>query len=293
MAFTIHSPEELGDHGGNRILGTMPRMIRSSITFADNARNNVIFCDGPATLSNTSIQFHGSNALVYLSASPRHYQLNVTIRNNNVLYLGKNSAFTTSLHIIMSEQKHCFIGDDCLISIDVWIRNADPHLIYSCETGKRLNPTQSVFIGDHVWLGQGARIMKGTQIDSGSIVGGGSVVAGKKIGRNASWAGNPCRLIKKGIFWDRSCVHDWQDEETQASTDWSTFIAGSKELTADSFIFSHDPAQYIPFEDMDRVFSTATMEEKLDYLRSLPKGKNRFVRPDDAPAGKSIWPWKR
>lgn len=293
MALTIHSPAELGEHGGNRFLGTLPQMYRSTITFADTARNNIIFCEDNVSLSNSSIQINGSNALIYLSSSRYRYQLTVLIHNNSVLYLGRNNPFTTVMHIILSEQKHCFIGDDGLIATDVWIRNADPHLIYSCETGKRLNPTRSIFIGDYVWLGQSARILKGTQIDSGSIVGGGSVVPGKKIGHNTSWAGNPCRCIKDGVFWDRSCVHAWLDEQTQISEDWNTFIAQQKELKADAFIFGYDPDQYIPFDEMDRIFSTKNVEEKLEYLRRLPRHKNRFVRPEEPARRKAAWPWKR
>lgn len=80
----------------------------------------------------------------------------------------------------MSEHKHCFIGDNCMFSFDILIRNSDHHLIYDCENNKRINPTKSVFIGDHVWIGQLVNILKGTRIDSGSIVGASSVVAGKK-----------------------------------------------------------------------------------------------------------------
>ncbi|MBD5518940.1 MAG: hypothetical protein HDR07_10835 [Lachnospiraceae bacterium] len=67
-----------------------------------------------------------------------------------------------------------------MISFLAGIRNSDSHLIYSCDDGNRINPPQSVYIGDHVWIGEMVRILKDTQIDSGSIVGVRSVVADKK-----------------------------------------------------------------------------------------------------------------
>lgn len=80
------------------------------------------------------------------------------------------------------------------------MRNSDAHLIYSCSSGRRINPTQSIYVGEHVWMGQDVRLLKGTQIDSGSIIGAASVVAGKKIMHNSSWSANPSRQIGEGVF---------------------------------------------------------------------------------------------
>ena len=295
MATVIRSPEALKDMTANTFVGTLPQMVGSSITFADNAKNNIIFCDKQVTLYNSSIQICGSNSVIFFSSSRHRYWVTASIYSNSVLYFGRDNSFTSLMHIIMSEQKHVFIGDDGLFSIDIWIRNADPHLIYSCDTRQRINPSQSVFVGDHVWLGQEARLLKGTRIESGSIIGGMSVVAGKQVGHNASWAGNPAKCIKDGIFWDRTCVHGWLDEDTRRSMDWDTFRAGK--IDRDAFIFSHDPKEYVSYDQMDQAFSTGTPEQKLAYLKALPTGKNRFVRPDGnptpAPAPKSRLPWGR
>ena len=53
--------------------------------------------------------------------------------------------------LLLSERKNIIIGDQCLFSHTIWFRNADPHLIYDNITNKRINPTQSIYIGDHVW----------------------------------------------------------------------------------------------------------------------------------------------
>ena len=68
------------------------------------------------------------------------------------------------MNVILSEQKHLFIGNDCLLSFGIWVRNADPHLIYDVESHKRVNPTKSIYIGDHVWIGQSAMILKGRKV---------------------------------------------------------------------------------------------------------------------------------
>lgn len=126
--------------------------------------------------------------------------------------------------VILSEQRHCLIGDECLFSCDITIRNADPHLIYNCDTMDRINPTKSVYIGDHVWIGQNCMILKGTEIDSGSIIGACSVVTNKKIPSNTIWAGNPAREISRNVFWDEECVHAYKEDRTNLSEQYGELI---------------------------------------------------------------------
>ena len=64
-------------------------------------------------------------------------------------------------------------------------------------------------MGDYVWIGQGALLLKGTSIGSGSVIGGGAVVSGKAIPSNTVAAGNPAKVIKKGIFFSKECVHNY------------------------------------------------------------------------------------
>lgn len=56
--------------------------------------------------------------------------------------------------------------------------------------------SDSIKIGDYVFIGTRAIILKGTKIGKNSIVGAGSVVSGV-IPDNEIWAGNPAKLIRK------------------------------------------------------------------------------------------------
>lgn len=185
---------------GNVILGTKPVLNSSRIRFV--GQNNILYCEEGVKLSHSNIDFNGSNSLIYLGTSPYKYFLNVYINNDQVFHMGKNNYINEKgkLTVILSEQKHLYIGSYCLFSTEVVFRNADPHLIYDGKTKKRINQTKSIFIGDHVWVGYHALILKGSQIDSGSIIGAMSVVANKKVPHNTSWAGNPAKQIKSNIF---------------------------------------------------------------------------------------------
>lgn len=196
--------------------------------------------------------------------------MQVTVHNNSVFRLGRNTYINGKLMAICSEEKHIFIGDDCLISFGVHIRVADPHLIYDSKTSERINPSKSVFIGDHVWIGQSVILLKGSQLNSGSIIGANSVVAGKTVPFNTIWAGNPAKMIATDIFWDSHCVHAWTSEETAR---FKTFDR------KDVYIYTQSEDS-ISFEYIDNCLSHAkTSEEKLNVLKAIAEknDKNRFA----------------
>lgn len=261
---------------GNRFIGEMPEMINSSITFT--GKNNVLFCEKRVRLNNTVINFNADNAIVYLCENNNEYKLNLNVYNDNVFYSGKNNYYNGVMNVILSEQKHLFIGNDCLLSFGIWIRNADPHLIYDAESHKRINPTKSIYIGDHVWIGQSAMIFKGTQVESGSIIGAMSVVSNKKIGANSSWAGNPAKKIKEGLFWNRPCVHKWTEEQTK----------DSRHFIRNTFVFKHKRSEYIPFSDIEvKLDAKKSVDSKLEYLGKISddESKNRFCSSGEKEEG--------
>lgn len=267
------------DSNNNKILGTFPTIKNSSIEFM--GKDNVLYCDKRVVLTDSNLKFKGNNSLIYLCSNINDYKLNVSIFNNSVCHIGKNNYFNQPMTIILSEQKHCFIGNHGVFSLGIWLRNADPHLIYDSTSKKRMNTTQSIYIGDHVWIGQSAMILKNTKIDSGSIIGAMSVVAGKIIPHNTSWAGNPCKQIRSDIFWDRACVHDWTTEKTELSQDYSDYISSNPNSCQENFfIYNFDQEQMISWENLEKEFSRQTdCLEKCTYLNLLNSNyqKNRFV----------------
>ena len=257
---------------GNRVIfGAHVRLNEKNIIFGEG-RDNILYLADGLDLGDSVFKFMGSRSLIFLGKNEHQYDIKATVFNDAALCIGEDNYFNQGnepMHIILSEQKHFLMGSYCNFSFNVWVRNADPHLIYSAETKERLNPTKSVYIGDHVWLGQNVTLLKGTQIGSGSIVGAGAVVSGKKIPSNTIWAGNPARRVQDKVFWTSMYVHNWSERETEYYQRFET----------DEVTYEHD-ADSISFDELDqRLSACRTADDKLKILLALSKNqsKNRFA----------------
>ena len=100
------------------------------------------------------------------------------------------------------------IGEDCMFGFDTIIYNTDGHSIF--QNGNLINKADKLVIGDHVWCGWGSTILKNSYIPSGCIVGKSAVVAKKFEKENVVIAGNPAKIIKENICWDRKSVNGTQ-----------------------------------------------------------------------------------
>lgn len=231
------------------------KMDGGKITF--HGTGNVLFVEDGVNLSNSTIGFQGSNSILYLSKNRHIYYVNISINNNSTVYLGKNCYFNGKMTIVASEQQNIIIGDEGLFSFGIFIRTADPHLIYDGITKKRINPSRFVLIGDHIWLGQNSLILKGSVIGSGAIIGGNTVLSNKHIPSNTSVAGNPARIIKQDVFFSSECVHAWTDETT----------AKYETMDTDKYIYHHSP-DTVDMKSIDSELKNARAGmERLDIIK--------------------------
>ncbi len=267
--------KKLKNKNNNTLIGTIPYMENSSIQFIGN--NNILYCEDGVKILNSSIVFNNDNSLIYLSKSKDPYKLHVDIYNNSVFYMGRDNYINGVINMSLSERKHCFIGNDSIFSFGIWFRTSDPHLIYSTVDKNRLNNSKSIYLGDHVWIGQNALILKGTKVESGSIIAAMSVSSNKLINNNSSWGGNPIRKIKDDIFWDRSSVHRWTSDLTEKSKNYVDFIHDSDIVDPNTYIFEYDENSFISFEELENIFDSDDINSKLNFLINLPQNKNRFV----------------
>ena len=232
-------------------------------------KNNIVFIENEVKIKDSTILLEGDNNVIYLSSNFNTYLLNITSYNDSVFYMGENNYTNGKLNAILSERKHIVIGNRGLFAFDIWMRLADPHLVYDANTGERKNMTKSIFLGDHVWVGQNSMILKGTKMGSGSVVGAMSLVSNKTIPSNTIWGGNPVKQLANDIFFTGDVVHRYSTEQTK----------NSMTCKADTFIYRKDETTR-SFDDIDKALTDAkTSEEKLEYVKKNIRGseeKNRF-----------------
>lgn len=262
----ITNGNDLSNLKNNEFLGEIPKLTNSQINI--NGKNNILVCEGQVSLWNSRIDFNGDNSVLYLSSNNFDYAVNISINGNNVCFIGKNNYFNGMTTIVLSESQNIIIGEDCLFSYGISVRVADAHLIYHTKTKERLNYSKSIYIGDHVWLGQNAMILKGTHIGSGSIIGANSVLSNKFVPSNTTFAGSPARLTKQDTFWLGYSVHPWDEFTTLKYSQYDS----------ENFIYEADKHS-LDLEDVESDLNEfRNPKEIVTYIKSkfLEAGKNRF-----------------
>ena len=86
----------------------------------------------------------------------------------------------------------------------VTIYTQDGHNIYDKNSNEIINiPKNSVIIGDNVWIGHGVNILKNTSLPNNTIVGIASVVNKKFEEECTAIAGNPAKIVKRNVYFER------------------------------------------------------------------------------------------
>lgn len=271
---TVTSTAEIAKLRENQIIGKVD-FDKSKIVF--NGKHNILMTTPDSqrresvALLDTVISFNGNNSVVFLGDSDSFYQINLSLYHNSFCYFGADNYFNGMLTMICSEQCNIIIGDDCMFSSGIWIRTSDVHMIYDIDSLKRINNSKSVFIGDHVWVGQDAKLWKGTRVGSGAIIGADAFTAGKRIPSNTIWGGNPAKLIRSGVsFISRSGTHAFTTFETEALQECPEHHMA---------VYNFDESETEDFDAIESGFRKCdTMNKRVEYLDGIrmKKAKNRF-----------------
>lgn len=177
-------------------------LLNSSIDISGN--NNCIIIQGGVKIFNAKIAVTGSNnRLIIRKHSIFREGGRVKLEDeNNLIDIGENADIVDCFFAVSDYDSKIIIGKDCMFSAKVIIRNSDVHSILN-EEGKRINPARDTIIGERVWIGYGANILKGSCIGDDSVIGTQSVVAGLKTSNGCVIAGNPAKVVKQGVHWNK------------------------------------------------------------------------------------------
>lgn len=175
--------------------------VRVDTRIQINGNGNRIVVEKGCLLQNSLIKIKGNFNKVILKAYSYISGSELWIEDNNcTLSIGKGSFVGHHTHLACTENdQKLIIGDDCMLSSYVQIRTGDSHSIVDLE-GKRINPAQSVLIGNHCWIGEGAKVMKGVVLEGDDVVSTGAIVT-KSFGKYLLVGGTPAKVLKNDINW--------------------------------------------------------------------------------------------
>ncbi len=88
-----------------------------------------------------------------------------------------------------------------MLSWGVYVWATDRHSVFDQNSKVLLNAGHNVTIGSHVWVGMHALILKNSYIADNCIVGAQAVVSKKFEEPGCVLAGNPAKVVKRGINW--------------------------------------------------------------------------------------------
>lgn len=184
----------------NHVVNQGGTRVSSRIQITGNG-NKVILEKGTLLL-NSLIKISGNNNTVVLKANSYVSGAELWVENNSCeLSIGERTFVGHHSHLACTEDgSKLIVGSNGMISSYVQVRTGDSHSIVDME-GNRINHAQSVFIGDHCWLGEGSKVLKGVTLEGDDIVSTGAIVT-KSFGKNVLLGGVPAKMIKENVNWD-------------------------------------------------------------------------------------------
>lgn len=173
----------------------------------DYGVNNKILLTSDKNKKKIKIHIYGNNNNIEIKTTERcimdiYIGLSDCPVNNCKLVIESQTSIAGMEVRICEDNIDIYIGKDCLISDYTKVFGSDMHTIFNDEE-KVVNKGKQIFIGNHVWIGTGVSIAKNSYIADNCIVGMKSVVAGKFEEPNCVIAGNPARVVKHNVNWDR------------------------------------------------------------------------------------------
>ncbi len=169
-------------------------------------KNRIIFRN-PKSLKGFRIEIYGHGNIIDIQTTG-YFKAKIFIGSpdcfvENCHVVIENNATSNGVMIRLLESASAVtIGEDSMLSDKIEIYCSDTHSIFN-NVGEIVNIGHYVNIGNHVWIGTGVNIAKNSIIGDNCIVGMKSVVAGKFEEPNCVIAGNPARVVKKDIRWER------------------------------------------------------------------------------------------
>lgn len=162
--------------------------------------NNTIQIGKKCVLNNTQIQINGDGNQLIIEDEVRFIgPCKIIVGSGGTLIIRRNAGvrgveFNLDGALID-------VGELCMFSYGIILRNHDSHKVIDPYNGKVLNSPKDIILGKHVWIAQNVTILKGCKIGDNSVLGLGAVVT-KSCPEGSIMTGCPAKVVKENITWD-------------------------------------------------------------------------------------------
>lgn len=196
--------ERYKDDQGNEIVYD-GELIENKIDIRFKGSNNTLVIDPKADIQDLLVTFSGDNGRIEIAPTTKKragLRFELRCGHESLIQIGENVGCAGRTFISAVEGVSVTIGADVMFAKHIEVRGDDTHPIFDVRTEKRTNPSQSIVVGEHVWIAKHAVVMGGVTIGSGSVIGFRSIVT-SAIPNNCVAVGVPARVVRRDIAWER------------------------------------------------------------------------------------------
>lgn len=162
--------------------------------------DNKVIIKNMARLNACVIEIRGNDNKIVIDDAVYLNELHLhTEDNGNEISIGEHSSVQGKSHMAAIEGTRITIGKECLLSGNLNFRTGDGHSILDAD-GNRVNASEDITIGNHVWIGTDVVCLKGVNVPDGCVVGAGSLL-NKKYEKSSIIVGVPAKTVKQNIQW--------------------------------------------------------------------------------------------
>lgn len=175
--------------------------IIRGLKILNHGSNNEIFIGDFSRIKNSKIVIRGNNNKVIIGDYTLLNQIDIYMEDDgNEIRIGEHTALCGKADLATIEGTKIVIGENCLFSSGLHFRTGDSHSLLN-ELGERINPSEDIIIGDHVWIGTRVTCLKGVHVAKDSVVAATTTLCKHYNEENVVIAGVPGRVVKTGVNW--------------------------------------------------------------------------------------------
>lgn len=187
-----------------------------------------VFIGKDAHLTNCEIACHAEATVFYAGFDCRLDGLFVHAYGKvGAVALAPGVTSQGGCNFCIQENSYLLIGDDSMLSTNVFVRTSDSHGIYEAGSGLRINLPAPVVLQRRVWVSRACSLNKGTVVGDGAVLGQGSIANGWLRG-GCIHAGAPATMVKENIVWDRRTAGSLAEGHSFDASHFSRSYEGNK-----------------------------------------------------------------